>query len=232
MKICVFSDIHGNGPAFDQAYPKILTEGADLNIFLGDLCGYYFDEIEIFRTLVQMPRLIALKGNHDKMFLAARGGDHQLQESYLKRYGSSLKLFLERDHLELVRWLEKRPEFYFLKEFDVACYHGGPGNFTEEYIYPDTDLEKFRATSFSNFFLGHTHYPMHRFIGEKMVVNPGSLGQPRHGGWPTYAVVDLSKSLVQFKEIQYDITQLIRRIDERGDQTPYIKNVLIRRNRP
>lgn len=48
MKICVFSDIHGNGPAFRVAYEMIMSEKADINIFLGDLCGYYFDQKEIF----------------------------------------------------------------------------------------------------------------------------------------------------------------------------------------
>ena len=49
MKICLFSDIHGNGPAFEAAYTKLMGEQADLNIFLGDLCGYYFDELEILK---------------------------------------------------------------------------------------------------------------------------------------------------------------------------------------
>jgi predicted phosphodiesterase len=40
-KICIFSDIHGNGPAFAAGYPLIVEEQADLYVYLGDLCGYW-----------------------------------------------------------------------------------------------------------------------------------------------------------------------------------------------
>jgi predicted phosphodiesterase len=36
MKICATSDIHGNGPAFNAAPDGILSEKADVNVFLGD----------------------------------------------------------------------------------------------------------------------------------------------------------------------------------------------------
>lgn len=32
MNICIFSDIHGNGPAFNAAYKMIVAENADMNI--------------------------------------------------------------------------------------------------------------------------------------------------------------------------------------------------------
>lgn len=38
-------------------------------------------------------------------------------------------------------------------------------------------------------FVGHTHVPGLREVGETIIVNPGSLGQPRHGAlWGTCAV--------------------------------------------
>lgn len=228
MKLCVFSDIHGNGLAFDAAYPRILAEGADVNIFLGDLCGYYFDEVEIFEKLVKIPRLIALGGNHDTMFLCAARGDAKVREFYSKKYGSSLERFLKKDCQPLVSWLNERPDSYVSAEMALACYHGGPDQPLDEYIYPDADLKKFLRLPFSNFFLGHTHHPMKRFWENKMIVNPGSLGQPRQGGWPSYAVVDLAQRSVDFKEIHYDIQALIREIDAVGDKTAYLKEVLKR----
>ncbi|MFA5093278.1 MAG: metallophosphoesterase, partial [Candidatus Omnitrophota bacterium] len=74
MKLCVFSDIHGNLPAFEAAYPLIINESADVNLFLGDLCGYYFDEVSVWQRLRDVPRLVALRGNHDEMFLRAADG--------------------------------------------------------------------------------------------------------------------------------------------------------------
>ena len=39
MKICLFSDIHGNRYAFTVALPQIKKICADINIFLGDIAG-------------------------------------------------------------------------------------------------------------------------------------------------------------------------------------------------
>jgi predicted phosphodiesterase len=228
MKICLFSDIHGNGPAFEAAYPKLLGEQADLNIFLGDLCGYYFDELEIYKILAEMPNLVALRGNHDNMFIAASGGDNDVRSEYLKGYGSALENCLRHDHQAMITWLKGRPEVYESPELDLACFHGSPADRSNGYIYPDADLSGISVERQRNFFLGHTHYPMHRWAGDKLIVNPGSLGQPRQKGWPTYAVVTLPDRAVEFTEVPYDVDRLIEQIEQRKEKNPYLKEVLLR----
>ena len=228
MKICLFSDIHGNGPAFEAAYPQLLNEQADLNIFLGDLCGYYFDEIEIYHKLICLPNLIALRGNHDNMYIAAVDGDEDMKNRYLMKYGSSMKIFLRKDFSSMMKWLKIRPETYTCEDLDLACYHGSPKNQLEGYVYPDTDLKEVSDERQSNIFLGHTHYPMHRFVGNTMIVNPGSLGQPRQNGWPTYAVVTFPERRVEFKEVSYDAIALVNRIEQEGEKKSYLKDVLLR----
>jgi predicted phosphodiesterase len=109
MKICVFSDIHGNSLAFEAAHRMLLKESADVNLFLGDLCGYYFDETEAWRRLLTVPRLIALRGNHDNMFVEAADGDISIQERYRADYGPSLELFLKKDHKDMVAWIRGLP---------------------------------------------------------------------------------------------------------------------------
>jgi predicted phosphodiesterase len=89
-------------------------------------------------------------------------------------------------------------------------------------------LEKFEIHAASVFILGNTHYPMHRTVGEKIIVNPGSLGQPRHGGWPSYAVLDLPSGNVVFKEIRYDMASLYSQIEEEMETNLYLKEVLCR----
>ena len=228
MKICLFSDIHGNGPAFEAACGKLLDERADLNIFLGDLCGYYFDELEVYQELIRMPNLIALRGNHDNMFIAAAEGNEDIKDAYIARYGSSITKFLRKVFHPLVAWLKTRPEVYMREDLDLACYHGSPMDHSGGYIYPDTGLDAIRDEQRSNIFLGHTHYPMCRFDGAKLVVNPGSLGQPRQNGWPTYAVITLPERKVEFKEIMYDVDALISRIEKNGEMNSYLKDVLLR----
>jgi len=228
MKICVFSDIHGNGPAFRVAYDMILSEKADLNIFLGDLCGYYFDQKEIFLMLQTIPNLVVLKGNHDDIFLRIINKDEELRRAYIKKYGNSMENLLGEDAEELNQWLSALPESYIHTDSGFAFYHGSPWDYLDGYVYPNSPLEKFLDYPSLLFVLGHTHYPMTRTINDKLIVNPGSLGQPRHGGWPTYALIEYPSKRVVFREVPYDKPILLSRIDELDSNKKYLKEVILR----
>ena len=228
MRICVFSDIHGNGPAFRVAYDMIISEKADINIFLGDLCGYYFDQKEIFLMLQTIPNLIAIKGNHDEIFLRIINKDEELRQAYIKKYGNSMENLLGEGAEELNQWLSGLPESYIHTDSGFAFYHGSPWDYLNGYVYPDSPLEKFLDYPSSRFVLGHTHYPMTRTINDKLIMNPGSLGQPRHGGWPTYTLIEYPSKRVVFREVPYDKSVLLSRIDELDSNNKYLKEVILR----
>jgi predicted phosphodiesterase len=229
MKICVFSDIHGNGPAFTAALGGILSEQADINVFLGDLCGYYYDQLEILPRLQAIPNLVALRGNHDSLFIDIHNGDTNARQNYLSRYGKSIEKLLQSDCNELVTYLANLPDSVAWKDYGGVCFcHGSPWSPTDGYVYPDTPLEQFEIHAASVFILGNTHYPMHRMVGEKIIINPGSLGQPRHGGWPSYAVLDLPSRSVVFREIRYDMAPLYCQIEGAMEKNLYLKEVLCR----
>ncbi len=227
MKLCFFSDIHGNGPAFRTAYPMILEEKADVYLFLGDLCGYYFDQREILPLLRSIPNMIALRGNHDQMFLHIREGNDDLRADYLKAYGPSMENLLTADSVELSQWLARLPETAVLSESGIKMYHGSPSSPLEGYIYPDSPLEEFLSDQGSVFLLGHTHYRMDQTIKNKRIVNPGSLGQPRGEAWPSYAVMDCTSKEVVFKEVRYDKRALLRQIEGLEGHHPYLKKHLV-----
>lgn len=229
MKLCVFSDIHGNGPAFDAALEMIMSENADINIFLGDLCGYYFDQVEILSMLNTIPNFVAILGNHDMIFLEIINGNEDLRQAYAQKYGNSMEYLLERDTFKLVTWLVSIPDFHVNHDLDVAAYHGSPWDILEGYVYPDTLLEDFVKYPFTFFCLGHTHYPMVKEIGNKLIINPGSIGQPRTGGWPTYAIVDLPKREVSFREVFYNNEQILNQIDKIDSNNKYLKDVIMRK---
>jgi len=51
--------------------------------------------------------------------------------------------------------------------------------------------------------LGHTHLPAIRVFGKKIIINPGSLGQPRYGvPDATFAVWDDGR--IQIHHLHYD----------------------------
>lgn len=56
--------------------------------------------------------------------------------------------------------------------------------------------------------LGHTHLPMVRRVGERVLVNPGSVGQPRDGDpRASYAVIDDGR--VTLKRAAYDVERTV-----------------------
>ncbi len=228
MKVCLFSDIHGNGFAFKAALPLMLSEKADLYIFLGDLCGYYFDQKEILSGLLMLPNLISVKGNHDQMALDISNGDDKLRTTCFEKYGDSLDRILMDENQSVMTWISQNPATYIDSTGMFYCCHGSPKSPLSDYVYPDSDIKFFLDEDQDIFFLGHTHYPMKRTIGNKLIVNPGSIGQPRKGGWPTYAVIDILSREVVFRDVVYDKKKFINNLKKKEVGCPYIVNVLQR----
>ncbi|MFA6498082.1 MAG: metallophosphoesterase family protein [Desulfurivibrionaceae bacterium] len=222
----MFSDIHGNGAAFFAAYPKIIAERADLYLFLGDLCGYYYNQLAIYPYLAEIPNFVAICGNHEQMLLRMCEGEEELRSSYLAKFGHSMEGLLEQGNTSFCEWVAGWPLTYRDENESFSCFHGSPVNYTEGYLYPDTNLDDLRGCREKFVFLGHTHYCMDRKIGRTRFINPGSLGQPRDGAWPTYALVDTTRETVCFKKILYDRKMLLREIEVMGDGDKYLKRIL------
>jgi protein phosphatase len=64
----------------------------------------------------------------------------------------------------------------------LAC-HAVPSSPLYAYCPPDGDRwrEEAARTTADVLLTGHTHLPFQRKIGTKLILNPGSLGQPKHG---------------------------------------------------
>ena len=61
--------------------------------------------------------------------------------------------------------------------------------------------------------LGHTHFPMNRRIMNFMIVNPGSVGQPRDGdNRASYGIFDVDKMKFDIRRVKYDVEKTIEEI--------------------
>ncbi|HYV36873.1 MAG TPA: metallophosphoesterase family protein, partial [Gemmataceae bacterium] len=67
--------------------------------------------------------------------------------------------------------------------------------------------------------VGHTHKPYVLEIGDKLVINPGSVGQPRDGD-PRASYAVLEDNRVELKRIEYDVEATVRSIQESGLPEP------------
>jgi predicted phosphodiesterase len=227
MKIGILADIHGNGIAFERIYASLRKENCDLIFSLGDICGYYYDQNAIISILDDIPNLTALLGNHDAMFLDALH-DEEASQKYCARYGRSFDFLKESITARSLRFLKNLPKKYVDEENGFAAYHGSPWDPMDEYIYPDSDWERFDQLPFSLVFLGHTHYPMDIRREKIRIINPGSAGQPRDGGWPSYAIYDDKKKSLSIKRVRFPLEALINDIRAKKENNPYLIDIFRR----
>jgi predicted phosphodiesterase len=228
VRLLLFSDVHGNGPAFRAFLSLWKAASPDLTVCLGDVCGYYFDEVEVARVLMEMPGLLVLRGNHDDLFLRGWADEPGVAESYRSRYGPALDAFLDKDASDVVLWLRGLAPSLLRFDLSLACFHGSPSDPLEGYVYPDSDVKDLSLTGAGVIGMGHTHYPMARSAQGCLLINPGSVGQPRHGGPPSYAIVDLVRGTCKHHLVHYDQTGYARLISRKAPHVPYLTDVLMR----
>lgn len=207
MIICVFSDVHGNYLALEQ---MILNEmqTVDCFFFLGDIFGYFYQQKKIIDRLMKMDNLFFLKGNHDQYYLQCQN-DERYRERLIQKYGQSYKLELETQE---IAFLNSAPDYMEVNLGGrlIGAYHGGPYDPLEQRIYPDTEVMfKTEIKEYDCLLIGHTHYRLLKKAGNTIILNPGSLGQPRDENGFSYCVLDTETMCCEFKNVFPDIAQLL-----------------------
>ncbi|GAJ13253.1 unnamed protein product, partial [marine sediment metagenome] len=100
----------------------------------------------------------------------------------------------------------------------VVMFHASPWDKLEEYVYPDyPDFEKFEVVDADVIILGHTHYPMIKQIGGRLIINPGSCGQPRdYDPRASFAILDTLTKEVSIERVQYDVEEVCQAVRKLG----------------
>jgi putative phosphoesterase len=208
MEIAIIADIHSNLPAFEEVLKKI--EGLP-TFCCGDLVGYNPYPNEVIE-LVRKNGITSILGNHDYAVLT---GD----TSWFNPIAAwAISWTIDELKEENRGVLEKLPTVY-VGEFYMV--HGSPKNPLEEYIYKDHPdyvfLDFFNYTDKDVVVLGHTHVPFVKKIGEKLIFNPGAVGQPRDGDpRASYAIFDTESREVRIERVSYDIEKVDKDIMEKG----------------
>lgn len=207
MRICIFSDVHGNLEALKLMLKKE-KNNTDVFIFLGDIFGYFHGQKEIMNILMDIPNMYSVKGNHDDLYTKGLY-DSELRKKCVDTYGKSYELCIDRLQQEFIK---KMPEYLNVNIAgkEIGIYHGGPSDYLNERIYPDSQLTLNENEKFDYLFLGHTHYRLKRAVGKTLVINPGSLGQPRDGMGFSYCILHPETNLVEFKNVEIDVNKLLQ----------------------
>ena len=227
MKIGLISDIHGNAPAL-SAVLNNLTGRVDHILFLGDFAGYYPFVNECIE-MIPSGCMTGVRGNHDQILLDyLLSGD--LPEGYLKTYGTALTRTAYHLSPRSLRILKALPveKKVTMQGVSLTLVHGAPWDRLNGRIYPDfTDWDRFKTMSDDIIILGHTHHPMVKKIENKLIINPGSVGQPRVGRrGASFAELDLSTCQVQTYHIPYDAKRVIDDVRIHDPENAYLVRVL------
>lgn len=237
MKTGFIADIHANLPALEAILRKAESLHVDDFVFLGDIAGYGPYPVECIEKLMNMKNSVLVRGNHD--YWSGLGEIEDGINSEAQKSSIWTQKQLSQNHKQ---WLQSLPcEHRFLHWIAI---HGCLLNSTRHYgyIYEMTykaNIETAKNMGLKVVFYGHTHVPfVHRMEhdgkikkivpqseetiklfepGNTILINPGSVGQPRNGDTrASFGVWDRVINTFTFYFVQYPLWQVTQKIKEVG----------------
>lgn len=233
MHYAILACVHGNLEALRAVLEDAERRGVERIVCLGDLVGFGPDPAGCI-DLAKEKCAIVLRGCHDQALLeggAALGGSGRAAIEWSKEQVlADPELGPQR-----VQWLETCPESY--EAAGIAFRHASPREPIAEYLFPEDvrrdprKLARAFAATEKVVFVGHTHVPgvfladpirwsaaaqlehyYHYKKGEKVIVNVGSVGQPRDGDRRA-CYLEVKKNELFWRRIEYDVDSVVAKIE-------------------
>lgn len=217
MELGLISDVHANQPALEA----VLTDMPDVDqiYHCGDIVGYNPFPHRVLETFAS-EEIITIQGNHDRKIstdldsmgtlkISESGDDTEFQPGELVRAaGVWTSKQLDAEERE---YLATLPAERTIEDGTVKLVHGKPGD-QDGRLYPEEyGLDLFADESI--LVHGHTHIQHAEYFDERLLVNPGSVGQPRDGDpRAAYAVLDLETNTVTLRRVTYPIEEVVKTI--------------------
>ncbi|CAN5126077.1 metallophosphoesterase family protein [soil metagenome] len=234
MRVALLSDIHANLVALEAGLADIGP--VDGIWVMGDTVGYGPQPSEVLALLRgRGANLVA--GNHDRAVATGEGLDlfNPTAAAAVRLHRAWLSAE-ERDHLGALELVARRD--------DATLFHGSLVDPLWEYVFEASTAERTLARAETSISCNsHTHvpalfrreggavrggtvragrpYPLPDLAsapaaaGDRVLVNPGSVGQPRdHDAKASWAVLDDEQRTITFGRTAYDVAttqRLIRR---------------------
>jgi putative phosphoesterase len=207
MRILLLADIHANWPAL-----QAINEPFDLCLCLGDLVDYCLEPGPCIDWVRRHARHV-VRGNHD----------HGAAQNVIVNGGNGFRFLtcatrpFSRSMVspEQLRFLAALPLTQVLTIEDTRFFlvHATPRDPLDEYATADAEFweRRLKDVEADVICVGHTHFPYILEVGNKLVINPGSVGLPRDGD-PRAAYALLENRRVELKRIEYPVEDTVRAI--------------------
>jgi putative phosphoesterase len=199
MKIAIISDIHSNLEALETVVREIEKDKIDQIYCLGDIVGYGPSPNECIDII---------KSVTDKVVM-------MLFNSYARESTEWTRRMIKDENYEYLLNLPLK-----ISDKDLLFVHSTP-LIPEDwsYILTQHSAEKhFNYFTEIACFIGHSHRPeMFRSIDNRLIVNVGSVGQPRDGNPKScYVVWETDTNEFELKRKEYDIKSVYKKIVKAG----------------
>jgi diadenosine tetraphosphatase ApaH/serine/threonine PP2A family protein phosphatase len=232
MRVAVVSDIHGNLHALRAVLSAIADDRPDELWCLGDVVGYGPNPNECCALVAERADL-CLAGNHDLGVLGTIpltdfSGDAAAAARWTREVlDPESRAFLA--HLESTA---ARP--------GIGLFHGSPLDPVWDYVLSEEAAARsFRVSSAPLVLVGHSHVALALTyaagavggglapggtevpLGGRILLNPGSVGQPRDGdSRAAYLLIDEDARRATFRRVPYPIEETQAEIRARGLPEP------------
>ncbi len=205
MLVGLIADVHSNAVALKAVLSALEYSGVERILHAGDIVGYnpYPNEtIELFKR----NNIISISGNHDRAMVS---GDTSGFYPYAKAALEWTRKVVLPVNSGYIKGL-KNIEYITIDEKRIFLVHGSLHDI-DEYIYPgNVSPDLLSAANADILVLGHTHIQFKKEYPEGIIVNPGSVGQPRDGNPDAaFAVLDTDSGKIELERISYDIEKVI-----------------------
>jgi putative phosphoesterase len=211
MRIAVVSDIHSNLEALEAVLGDMPE--VDKVLCAGDLVGYGADAGAVVDE-VREQRMECVKGNHDEKVVTYQ--DFEEFNRLARKAITHNRNALSDQELEYLAELPEKKRIEAGNR-DLFMIHGSPRNPLKEYLREEDVDQEFLENSFKTrpeiLVMGHTHQPFVKKLSGTLILNPGSVGQPRdRDPRASYATLETREPEVKLHRAGYSVDKAAEKI--------------------
>jgi diadenosine tetraphosphatase ApaH/serine/threonine PP2A family protein phosphatase len=223
----IISDIHGNLEALEAVLNDAASQGATDVYCLGNVFAFGGANPRECVDLAMQWRCVLL-GKHDLAAFAAQDSYPAYAQNALRWAWSQVIAGDDGRRQQFIEWLPRDHA-----EPDFLLVHGSPRNPLQESVELEDVFEAKKVSQLFSFverycFVGRTQQPGiltedcrvirpknvgldYRLDERKVIINVGSVGQPRDKDWRASYVL-LDGDMVRFRRVEYDVETAIRKV--------------------
>lgn len=231
MRIAILSDIHGNLIALDAVLADAHALGVEQFWIIGDFCAIGPEPAAVLDRVTTLDGALFTRGNTDRYVttgeqpppdLATVQNDPTLVATYAKIAASFAWTRGFVTASGCFDWLQQWPLEIRLTApggIRLLAVHASPGNDDGEGIHPGLSNaqlgELIGEPEAGVVFVGHTHEAMVRRVGPVLLVNLGSVSNPRYPDLrASYVALEMTNAGLEFehRRVTYDHSAFMERV--------------------